>query len=160
MSHKNKDTVDYQKALDYSLRLLTLRDRSESDIRDRLFKKGYNDKTVDMVIERLNLLGYLNEDRLLGRLLKVALEEKNYGRYGIKQFLISKGIRKELISNLSIPEDEYIRSAICFVNKKRKLLKSKDDTENKKRLSQMLIRRGHDNDTIKKVLGVEGILYG
>lgn len=160
MNHKGSDKNDYNKALDYSLRLLTLKDRSEADIRNRLSQKGYDERDINKVVERLFLYGYLNEDKLLANLLKVALNEKNYGRHNIKSFLISKGIRKDLIANLSIPDDEYIRSAIQLIHKKRKSSKGRDGQDNTKRLFQLLIRKGHDIETIKKALNSDEALDG
>lgn len=149
MSNRDNDKEDYKKALDYSLRLLAIKDRSELDIRQRLKQKGYNDKIVDIVIERLNIYGYLNEERLLGKLLRVALNERHYGRHSLKAFLISKGIRKELVSKLEIPEDDYIKSAHQFIKKKENNIKGHVD---KRKIAQMLMRKGHDIETIKRVL--------
>lgn len=160
MNLKNSNRVHYKKALDYSLRLLAHKDRSETDIRNRLLQKGYDEETINEVIKRLNSLGYIDEENLVNRLISVAINEKNYGRYSLKPFLVSKGINEKLLSVLNIPDEAYIKSAKKFIDKKKRLFDSLGDEECKNRLIQMLLRRGHDIETIKMALNIKEEING
>lgn len=160
MRLKNSNTDEYKKALDYALRLLSFKDRSEEDIRHRLGQRGYSEQTIKKVVDRLHSYGYIDEEKLLEKLIKVALDEKNYGKHSIKAFLVSKGIKDELVSGLNISDDDYIKSAERFIEKKKRHIKSLNDRESKKRLIQMLMRRGHDIKTIKTALRIDEEIDG
>jgi Uncharacterized protein conserved in bacteria len=49
------------KAINYALKLLKFRPRSENELRKRMKLKGFDDSEIVEVIEKLKKYGYLNE---------------------------------------------------------------------------------------------------
>jgi regulatory protein len=149
---KNRDEGEIKRALKYSYRLLALRDRGQTELIERLTKRGFHRDVVEDTVRQLKDMGYINDSRLAETLIRTALEQKHYGKYAITTYLRSKGIDDSIVENLDLCNEDYISSARRFVKKKLKTMKAIDADERVKRLSTMLQRRGHDFDTIREVL--------
>ena len=87
-------------AFDCSLRVLSLRDHSEAELRRKLKEKGYEQQQIEESIARLRDLGYLDDARFARLFASSAM--RNGRGYGVrlKQELARRGVAKEIASEV------------------------------------------------------------
>jgi regulatory protein len=146
----SKDSLSDAKR--YALKLITIRPRSEKELRDRLQNRGYNGLIIERVIETLRKLDLLNDRLLTEQLINYGLHDKGLGRLGLKAFLLKRGIDKELIDESGLNNiDEYPR-ALETANKIKIKYPDIPVDKLKRKIYGYLQRRGYSYDTIKEVL--------
>ncbi len=149
-SSSDDDTL--KRAINYSYRLLAIKDRSKAELRSKLLDKGFNTDMSDRVISHLTSNGYIDDQRLAARLVKKAINEKYYGIYAIRHYLLSKGIEEEVIEHIELKREDLIESALGLIKKRTKSYSHMEIPNRDKKLFQLLKRRGHDTNTIKEAL--------
>ena len=83
-------------AVDVAARALARRDRSETDVRRILARKGVPEVEAEEALERLRDLGALDDARFAaGRAM--ALAERGYGDVAIAARLTRVGVKRELV---------------------------------------------------------------
>lgn len=139
-----------RKCIDKSYRLLSIRPRSEEELRSRL-KEKFNDKDVETCISKLKDYKYINDAEFANMWVN---ERKNRkGKKALFFELKKKGIPKIIIKEVlsSITEDCEYESAIDLVRRKKKYQNlSKNDAYQK--VGGFLSRNGYSYDTVKKVV--------
>ena len=147
------------KARQYAFKLLSYRGRSEKELGERLRKKGFTEPVVSSTIDYLKRVGLI-DDRALAEVLKrKALTTKLLGHNGVRRFLLEKGIPRDIVDlELSHNENEDIENARILVRKKFKNLKNCSSETAKRRLYNILFRRGYSFDTINKILKDKNIM--
>ena len=106
-SQMDKERETLAKGMDYALRLLSFRMRTESELRDRLGKKGY-DQVIEQVVDRLKEMNYVNDAQYVEYFMRS--KAKPTGRQRLKYELLQKGVPRVLVeSSLTVnysPEQE------------------------------------------------------
>jgi regulatory protein len=82
-------------AVDVAARALARRDRSETDVRRILARKGVSDAEAEEALERLRNIGALDDERYACA-RAAALGERGYGDAAIASRLASEGVAREL----------------------------------------------------------------
>jgi regulatory protein len=149
-----KLTGSLAEARHYALKLLHFRSRSEKEMIDRLKRKGFDDTQINNTMEYLQNAGLIKDEALAPELLKHAIEKKYLGRKGIKVFLSSRGLKKDLIDETlsDFSEDVEKEAALRLVEKKMKVLRNYPEDVIKRRLWGMLQRRGFSAEIINKAI--------
>ena len=80
----------------YALKLLNYRSRSRKEMRERLGKKGFDQDHINDVMEFLERAKLINDELLASDLFRLSTERKYLGCMGVRIFLTSRGIPKEL----------------------------------------------------------------
>lgn len=118
-----------QAAKDYAIKLLSYRERTCKEIKDRLVKKGFDNPTIERVINHLLDINYLNDKRFARLWIKDRIKNKPRGRILIQHELKKKGIADKdidiLLNDLYLEKDE---KTIC-VKLSKKWLNSHDIKE-------------------------------
>ena len=131
------DEISYEASLAKGLYLLSLRDRTEEELRVKLSEKVKNKKANEKVILRIKELGYIDD-------YEYALLYAKNSKYGEKRIefeLLKRGISKSQIKEifLNINEDSD--------DKLKKSMKKVIHKEEKK-IIQYLIRQGFELEDI------------
>ncbi|HTZ17105.1 MAG TPA: regulatory protein RecX [Dissulfurispiraceae bacterium] len=143
---------DFHKALQYAFLLLRYRDRSEKELLQRLGRKGFSEETSGKVLSYLKGKGYIDDVRFAQSLKRTAMEQRQFGKRGVINYLISKGIPSEIIDSLSGDDDDYIGTAVSLAERKMKHMKGLDEATMKRRLWGALARKGFSPDIIRRVM--------
>ena len=143
---------NFHKALQYAFLLLRYRDRSEREILERLYKKGFTEETGRKAGSYLTEKGFINDARYAESLKRIAIEQKHLGRRGVVHYLLSKGVPDEIVEDISGDDEEYLDTAKKLVIKKIRQLKGLDDSVIRRRLWGALVRKGYSSDITKKTL--------
>lgn len=140
---ENEKLVAFDKALKYLSAI-----KSEKQVKDYLFGKGYAAKTVKYVVDKLHEYNYLN-DELYAKAYISNYQHKK-GKRLISFELESKGVSREIINNLmeDFDENDEIINALAD-----KFLKNKPkDNKTAKKLMNHLFSKGYSFDKINKVV--------
>ena len=87
---------DLDRAKEAAYRLLAYRSRSVAELAGRLKEKGFEEDTVEGVVERLKELRLLDDDDFARRFARELAEVKGYGRFVIAARLREKGVDGEV----------------------------------------------------------------
>jgi regulatory protein len=133
-------------------RLLAVRDRSESEMRDRLSQAGFDEKVVEHEVSALLSVGLIDNDRFT-RLYVAGKRRSGWGRIRIEKELGRFGIDLKLCEGYPeeffCDDDELERATRCL---ERFHSRAKDRYSAQYRF---LASKGFSSDTIRKALQAE-----
>lgn len=141
------------KARLYALKLLSYRGRSIKELEERLRRKGFPKTVISSTINYLKHTGLVNDRTLAEALKRDAMSTKLLSQYATKKFMMKRGIPKEIVDDLFIAgERKEIENAKCLIDRKLKTMKQYPAEKIKRRLYDLLLRKGYSFETIKTVL--------
>lgn len=141
------------KALNYALRLLTYRQRSEKEVYDALRRKGYMDQHIENVISNCKDKNYLNDKDFAKAFINDKTNLNKYGPIRIKHELKLKGVSRNIIDEvMDYSRDEEYELAMEVANKKINSYKKDSQKDAYRKMSAFLQRRGFSYDVISKVV--------
>ena len=136
--------------------LLARRPHFSNELRQKLLKKGFEEKQIDEVIEDFKRRGYLDDDDRAFLYLE-ELSRKRFGKNEAVRRLMLKGVSKAQAVSLAgsfFLENDEIANIRYLLDKKKFNLK---DVKGLKKAYDFLMRRGFGLDRIREVLRVEDI---
>lgn len=145
------------------LNFISFHQRSKKEISDRLSKylskyyisKAEKEKILKDITHKLEENGYVNDLNFSHSYIRSATNSRKFlSKRKIYQFLIRKGIHKDVISEAlgSLPADFSLKNALKDGEKKLRLIGKIDAFSKKRKLSAYLYRKGYDSDTISSVV--------
>lgn len=143
-------------AYDRALNLLAARGRSSVELRRLLVRKGEPAESVDIAIERLVSVGFLDDAAFARQFARSKGVSGGLSRRRLQQELGRRGVSRETgaeaIETVFTEEGVDEEAAIERVaRKKLRSLSSLDDATKRRRLYSFLARRGYDSDDIGRV---------
>ena len=143
----------HDKARHYALKLLSYRGRSEKELKERLKKKGFTKNVASSTVNHLKHIGLIDDRALAETLKREALKTKLLSQNGAGRFMVNRGIPREIVDMVfSQNENEDIENAGKLVDKKLKAYRDYSPETARRRLHNLLLRRGYSIETIMTVL--------
>ena len=132
-------------------------ERSQQEVRDKLYDMGLHQKEVEELISELVVDNFLNEERFAISYARGKFRIKHWGKNKIKQNLKLKKVSEYCIKKAikEIDPDEYYEILKTELQKKSDKLKDKDPFIRKNKIAQYLGSRGFEMDLIWDLLGSE-----
>ncbi len=140
------------KARAAGLRLLTARDRSIQEIRERLERRFSQEEALDAV-EYLIELGYLDDERYAKNYVEYRNHSRPRGNYLLRLELRNKGVAEPIIEQVLNTEEEECRLALTFGVEYLKRSGKTDFPTLKRRLYGALQRRGFSAPAVSMAVG-------
>lgn len=136
----------FGKAYAAALNYVSIRVRSEKEIKEYGFRKKWEPEQTERVIERLRTKGYLNDASFAARWAENRQLSKPMSKRRLEQELRQKGIGSEEVEAAltDFDEKEMLRRVV-----EKKALKYKDQPD---KFKAFLLRQGFSYDAIKEVL--------
>lgn len=135
-----------------ALRLLTARDRSSQELKERL-GRNYTSEEVEETICYLQEVGYLDDLRYAKNYVENRNRNRPTGNYLLRLELGKKGIADQIIEEvLNQPEIEY-ELALQVAEQRLGSLARVDALARVRRLYGLLQRRGFPSATARSVVG-------
>ena len=133
------------------LRLLSYHDQSKRELVGKLVRKGHKSEYALLAADRLEELGYIDDERYAQSLAESLLERKGMSVRGVKSALIQKGISREIADKVceSLDFDPILR-IIDLLN--GKYSRSLSDEKGIKRTVAALQRLGYRWSDINSAL--------
>lgn len=135
-------------ALQDAVRWLKQADRTEAELRERLAQRGHEASAIETAIARLREVGYVNDDRLAGRIAESAASERLEGREKIRWRLEGRGLDDGLVESHVTHLDEGSEVDRAKQAVQRRFRNEVDAA----RMARFLATRGFDEDVIRTVL--------
>jgi regulatory protein len=138
-----------------ALRMLARRELSESQIRHRLARRGYDANAIDAAVERLKSDGAIDDARVASAIARSETSLKRRGRLRVAQALARAGIdrataRRALDETFDDVDDEALLNAA--LDKRLRDQRSIADDREFQRLYRYLAAQGFEPDRILAVL--------
>jgi regulatory protein len=143
-----------------ALRLLTIRPRSEMELRDRLLMEGYGMDKIDNIIKEFKEKGYIDDREYAEMIVRSLSVRRGYGSIRIKLELKRKGIEEGVISELLreiVNPQEEMEKAKEALKRYMKRSKLKDDPlKIREGIYRHLKGKGFSQDIIYDILRGDG----
>jgi regulatory protein len=142
-----------KEAKDVALRFLSFRRRTEKQVREKLKKKEFDERTIISTIDKLKEFDLINDFEFATSWVRDRLAFKPRGKRLLKQELWKKGIRKDIIDQVTeeLCQDED-KSALELLKKIQKRYKNLEPRVARRRMYSLLLRRGFSYETTQKAL--------
>ncbi|MFD0764809.1 regulatory protein RecX [Mucilaginibacter lutimaris] len=129
-------------------------ERSQQEVRDKLYDWGLWTDAVEHIITRLIEENFLNEERFANAYAKGKFNQKAWGRIKIKQGLKLKNVSPVLIKKalLQIDASDYMDTLTRIIDKKASTMAEKDAYKRRYKLQQYALSRGFETDLTAEVL--------
>ena len=146
--------TDEKTALAKAEHYCAYQERSQQEVRDKLYEWGLYPNAIENVIVQLIAGNFLNEERFANAYARGKFNQKGWGKNKIKQGLKFKKVSDVLIRKAlnNINGDDYLQVLQQILQKKARLLTEKDPYKRKYKLHQYALSRGYENDLISDVL--------
>jgi regulatory protein len=147
--------IDEKEAQSKAEHYCAYQERSQQEVRDKLYEWGQYPSAVENIISRLIEGNFLNEQRFAKAYAIGKFRQKGWGKIKIKQGLKLKKVSEPLIKKAlnSIDGDEYWQMLNTIIQKKQPLVKEKDPFKRRYKLYQYAMSRGFESDLIQEALG-------
>lgn len=138
-----------------ALSLLNYMDRTESQLRQKLQEKSFDEQAIDAAVEYVKSFGYINDVSYAERYILNRQGTKS--KREIYAALCQKGICREDIERAMEScyeaEDEF--AAICRLCEKKHFVAEEATDVERKRMYNYLLRKGFHGEDVRKVLNVQ-----
>ena len=151
-----KDPTDAEHAYGYALFLLNLRMQTETEMREKMQRRGYALQVINNSIERLYKDRYLDDNKFAELSIENMKLYKNYGYYGMKKKLIEKKLPKNIIEeklnelvDVSAEKEiakKYLKKEFGTISEIKKL-----PYEEKQKVMRRLLSRGFRMEIIELI---------
>ncbi len=157
-----KPPLQYAELLEYAVRSLASRMKSERDLRRRMQDRAEPGEdgvaAMDKVVAKLKELGYLSDERFAADFTRLRRDNDKFGQRRVQQGLMQKGIAAPLVKEaLGTAYEDVDEAALAraYVERKR-MKKPEGDREKKQKETAKAMRRlmaaGFSSKAIWKVL--------
>jgi regulatory protein len=149
-----KVILDYKSALLKAQKHCAYQERSQQEIRNKLFEWGLHSAEVEDVIVELISANFINEERFAVQLANGKFRIKHWGKIKITQALKWHKISPYCIKKAlqQIPEDDYLKSLKQIIEKKNTAAKGKLTPLKARKLAHFAQSKGYESDIIWKIL--------
>src|SRR5690625_5109625 len=154
---KRKTVVESElgRAQARAVRLLTMRSRSEAELKQRLAQAGFDENIVDETVAWCRRIGYVDDARFAAEWVEYRMLHSPSGRRRLVQELRQKGVADNIIEaaldEWLPPETERQLCLEAAQGRFRRLTQLAPDVR-RRRLSAFLQRRGFGYDDIRYAL--------
>ena len=151
---KKQKITDEKLALDKAGHYCAYQERSQQEVRDKLYEWGLWPAAVENIIVKLIGDGFLNEERFAKAYATGKFRQKAWGKIKIKQGLKLKKVPDVLIKKAlnGINYDDYLETLRIIIEKKSTILNESNAYKRRYKLQQYALGRGFESDLITEVL--------
>ncbi len=137
------DQEKFQKILNYSLKLLGIKLYTKKELSIKLNNKFEEEKEkIEEVLDNLERTGLINDKVYAEQYIKMRCNNSPRGKFLLTQELNKKGIKKDLITELTSDIDENLLATQAGVKKYNTIDKKLEKQKQKEKLFRFLASRG------------------
>ncbi len=136
---------------DYAVKILSIKDRTEKELRDKLREKKYPEDEIDGAVEDMKGYGYIDDARYAARFAADGFNLRGHGSARIKTDLIKKGVSRDIVDSVLEQNQTDPRERIREVLKVRFSSADLSNPKERNRILGFFSRRGY---SYRDVIGV------
>ncbi|MBB6609962.1 regulatory protein RecX [Pontibacter sp. Tf4] len=154
MEKKKQKTYTPKEALIKAASYCAYQDRTQQEVRDKLYSYGLEPDDVEELIVRLSQEKLIDEERYAQSYVRGKYGLKKWGRRKIMQGLKAKGISDYCIKQgmKEIDPELYEQNLLTLLEKKNTTEKEKNPFTRRQKLSYYLLSKGYENDLVQDAL--------
>ena len=136
--------TDEKVALKKAEHYCAYQERSQQEVRDKLYEWGLWTAAIENIIITLIENSYLNEERFAKAYTRGKFNQKSWGKIKIKQGLQLKKVSPPLIKKalMTIDPDDYMATLTRVIEKKAHTITEKNTLKRRYKLQQYALSRG------------------
>jgi regulatory protein len=129
-------------------------ERSQQEVRDKLYSWGLHRNEVENLISNLIGNGFIKEERFASAFAGGKFRIKKWGRNKIKMALKSKSVSDPLIKKAisEIDDREYEKTLRQIIDSKSKLVTEKNPFKRKQKIASYAISKGFEPELVWRLL--------
>lgn len=144
------EKIGYRKAFNKCADLLSRRDHSVKELRDKLLRT-VDEASADRAIGKYIEMGYLDDEKFARALAEHLYNVKNYSDSHVKQELFKRGISRDIVNEIvDSTENDSVQSVITIINKK--YLNKLNIEGGREKVIAAMMRKGFSYSDIKSAL--------
>lgn len=144
------EAIQYRKAVNKAADLLSRRDHSVKELRDKLIRT-VDPQSADKAIEKMLEFGYLDDEKYAKSLIKYLVDTKHYSVSHVRQECYKRGIDKDIVQQfLDEDEPDNVSNALALIEGKYRTKLSQENGREK--VIAALMRKGFSYGDIKSAL--------
>ncbi|HNP48676.1 MAG TPA: RecX family transcriptional regulator [Bacteroidia bacterium] len=150
---------DFSRIYSKALKYCAYQERSQQEVRDKLYALGLHRREVEQAIGQLIADGFLKEERFAIAFAGGKFRMKKWGRIKIKIALREKKVSEPLIRQAlnSIDQRDYLKTLQQVLLSKSKMIAEKDSVKKKYKVAAYAIQRGFEPDLVWELLRTEDV---
>ncbi len=102
-------------------------------MRQKLAGKGFPEDVVDGVLSYLEEKAFIDDRKLAELLKRDAIERRHFGAQGVRNYLIKRGIAKDIADEMSEADNDYHVTAMRLAERKMRSMRHLDNGVIKRR---------------------------
>ena len=144
-----------QQAMNTAVRILTNRDHSKYELKQKLQQRGFASEVINGVMEKCERLGYIDDQRT-ARVYILQLKHKCFGKRYIRLALKKKRLRGAAIDRILSADyptvDEYEHASRILEKKKKTFAREADPKKRSNKIYRFLYSRGFRPAVIRDLI--------
>jgi len=153
--NSNPAKISHQQAMNTAVRILTHRDHSKFELRQKLRQRGFTSKVIDTVMVACERFNYINDHRT-ARVYISQLKRKCFGKRYIRMALKKKRLSGKAIENILLenyPEADEHENAGKLLEKKMETFEREADLKKRReKIYRFLYSRGFSPALIRELV--------
>ncbi len=151
-----KNTLNFKEAKSIAVRYLSMKLRTEEEVKVKLKSCGFDNECIENVTEELKAIGYINNKLYAQKYVFDRSKLKPLSKKLMKQELLSKGIAEDIADE--VLDDWKVEDIDVAENLLKRRFGKYDLSDDKvlKRAYTFLLHRGFSYEVIKKAIQEEG----
>ena len=151
---KKKPALSPKEALLKAANFCAYQERSQQEVRNKLYDYGLHETEVDEVLSDLIVQGFVNEERFAKTYVGGKFRIKKWGRIKILQGLKQHKISEYCINQgmKEIDDTSYEATLIGLLEKKSRSVKATNEFERNTKLARYAISRGYESGIVWEVI--------
>lgn len=148
-----KNDINFRTAKNSALKYISYKLKTEKEVRQKLHAEGFDEGSINMAVEELIALGYINNKIFVQKFIYDRSKLKPKSKKMIKLELLNKGIQEDIIDEVlgDWNVDEVV-AAESLVKRKFGKYNIQDELIQKK-IYMFLKHRGYSHEIIESVRG-------
>ena len=146
-----------QQARDAVYRLLAVRARSRSELRQALVRKGFDEELADAALQKFADAGLIDDVEFALAWVRERHGQQGLGRHALGVELRRKGVAEHVIDDAlsTVDEESEVERARELVRRKLRGMAAVDGAKRTRRLVSMLARKGYSEGMAFRVVREE-----
>ena len=147
-------TPEYKKILNKGRKYCAYQERSQQEVRDKLYSWGLHRTEVEQALSELISENYLKEERFAEAFAGGRFRIKKWGRNKIRLALQQKKVSEPLINSAlkNISDSDYKKALNEVIRMRSKEVKEKEPYKRKYKIASYAIGRGFEPELVWEIL--------
>ncbi len=140
---------EFNKAYNYAIKLLKIRDRCENEIKEKLYNLKFNEHIVKKVIEKLKIYNLIDDKKFVQNYIAKQIKKSKNIKLIIEELKNKFNLENEIINNINL--ENFKKQLLEHIVD---IIKNKYPEFNLSKIQNFLLSKGFDYDEIEELINL------